>query len=73
MTQVLTLTPNLNNTPARLTTGHNLGATSMKHHQHRQHYTPEPQVSAFWAILTICAAAGVATVLILAALGVLTT
>jgi len=44
----------------------------MKHHQHRQTYRPEPQVSAFWAILTICAAAGVATVLILAALGILT-
>lgn len=44
----------------------------MKHHQHRQTYTPAPQVSALWAILTICAAAGVATVLILASLGILT-
>ena len=44
----------------------------MKHHQHRQTYKPTTQVSALWAILTICAAAGVATVLILATLGVLT-
>jgi hypothetical protein len=44
----------------------------MKHHNHRQHYKPAPQVSAFWAILTVAAAAGTATVMALYAAGVLT-
>lgn len=44
----------------------------MKHHQHRQTYTPEPQISAFWAILTVCAAASVITVMALYAANILT-
>jgi hypothetical protein len=48
------------------------GVNTMKHHQHFQPYTPAPQVGVFWAILTICAAAGIFTVLFLSAFGVLT-
>jgi hypothetical protein len=44
----------------------------MKHEQHFQNYTPEKPISAFWAILTLCAAAGTITVMALYAAGVLT-
>ena len=43
----------------------------MKHHHHRQTYSPEKYISTFWAILTIAAAAAVATVLMLATFGIL--
>ena len=43
----------------------------MKNHHHFQAYKPEPRINAFWAILTIAAAAAVATVLILATAGIL--
>jgi hypothetical protein len=46
----------------------------MKHHQHHQHYTPEPieRMGLFWDCLTICAIAGALTVCALAYFDILT-
>ena len=43
----------------------------MKNHHHFETYKPEPKISAFMAAALIGAAAGVATVLILATAGIL--
>jgi len=43
----------------------------MKHHHHRQTYSPEKYISTLWAILIIAAAGAVATILILATAGIL--
>ena len=43
----------------------------MKYHRHFQTYSIEVKKSPFWAILTICAAAGIITLMALYAAGVL--
>jgi hypothetical protein len=43
----------------------------MKYYDHFQHYAIEAKKSPFWAILTVCAAVGIITLMALYAAGVL--